>query len=213
MESIMMILEGILEVLVMIGSAVKVLLGILPFALVIIIAYLVYSYYDNLHYRRITASRILELDNLPRGKLRYLMLYLLGWLGYEETFEEEPKHDDKEEAKTTLHKRPEGVDMLIEKDGTRFAVLVETRRNGVGQRLFKKLEDAMERYNCEKGIIINNGEFDTFDRDAAGYGDIELWNRERIIRELLALQGIEDTKGRGFNYHARNFFRWVWHGG
>ncbi len=106
----------------------------------------------------------------------------------------------------------EDLDMLVEKDGTRYAVLVEKQERGVGQRFIKKMENAMEKYNCEKGIIVNNGEFDDLDQAAAGYGDIELWDRERIIQELLTLQGIEDTQNRGVTYHLRKFFSWVWYG-
>ncbi len=212
MESVKAIFGGILEILVMVGSAVQVLLGILPIIFIIVIGYLVYTYREDLHYQRIAGSRILELDNLSPQKLRYLMLYLLGWLGYKEIIENEPVEDE-EKKNVDRNKGYEGVDILIEKDGTRFAVLVEKRERGVGQRVFKKLENAMDKYNCEKGIIINNGEFDNPDREAAGYGDIELWGRERIMRELLALQGVEDTQNRGFTFHLRNFFSWVWYGG
>ncbi len=89
MESVKEIFGGILEILVLVGSTVKVLLGILPFVFIIVVGYLVYSYREDLHCRRIAGSRILELDNLPLKKLRYLMLHLLGWLGYEEVIEEE----------------------------------------------------------------------------------------------------------------------------
>lgn len=210
MDSIMTIFELILDFLAMVGSAVNVLLVILPFVIIIVTGYIVYCYFDELHCRRIAGSRILELDNLPPGKLRHLMLYLLGTLGYEAIVEEEPAENENEKAEQN---KMLGAVILVKKDETRFAVLAESRTHGVGQGVFTRLENAMDRYNCEKGIIINNGNFDSFDRDAAGYGDIELWDRERIIRELLALQGIEDPKGRGITFHLGNFFRWVWNGG
>lgn len=214
MDIIIMIFEGVLDVLVMVGSAVKVLLGILPFVFIIIIAYLIFSYREDLQYRRITGSRILELDSLPAVKLRFFMLYLLRWLGYEEPAEEEaPENNDQSKNDQQSVREPEGVDILVEKDGIRYAVLIERKENGVGQRAFRKLEHGMERYNCEKGIIINTGYFNNYDQEAAGYGDIELWDRQVLIKELLNLQGIEDNKGRGFNYYFQNFFRWVWHGG
>ncbi len=211
MESVKAIFGGILEILVLVGSTVKVLLGILPFLFIIIVGYLIYSYREDIHCRRIAGSRILELDNLPLQKLRYLMFHLLGWLGYEEVIEEEPLEGE-EKKNVDQNKIKEDLDMLVEKDGIRFAVLVEKRGMGVGQRFIKKLENAMEKYNCAKGIIINNGEFDELDQATAGYGDIELWDRERIIKELLTLQGLEDTQNRGFTYHLRNFFSWVWYG-
>ncbi len=205
----MRIFELILDFLAMVGSAVNVLLAILPFVAILFAGYLVYCYLDDLHCHRIAGSRILELDNLPPGKLRYLMLYLLDTLGYEAIVEEEPAEGENGKAE---QKKLLGAFILVKKDETRFAVLAESRKNGVGQGVFTKLENAMDRYNCERGIIINNGKFNSFDRDAAGYGDIELWDRERIIRELLALQGIEDPKGRGIAFHFGNFFRWVWNG-
>lgn len=207
-----MIIEGILEVLVMVGSAVKVLLNILPFIFLLIIIYLIFSYREDLHYRRINGSRILELDSLNKKRLCLFMAYLMRWLGYEEV----PRpvtEEDAEEEPLYWKKDQETVDIVVDKEENRYAVLVEKRENGVGQQVFRKLEYAMEKYGCNKGIIINTGFFNSIDEEAASYGDIELWDREKLIRELLNLQGIEDTQGRDFNYHFKNFFRWVWHGG
>ena len=212
MEIATMIFSRLLEVLVLVGSAVKVLLKALPVIGLIIFVYLIHAYRDEMHSRRISNSRIRALDNLSLLKLRFFMKFFLTWMGYEEIVSEKEKETG--EVKSQREKNyQDDVDILVVKEGIRYAVLVEKKQNGVGNAVFKKLEDAMEKYNCEKGIIINNGMFSKRDQQEAGYGDIELWDRNKLIQDLLYLQGVEDTHGLSIHYYFHNFVRWVWRGG
>ncbi len=213
MELVISVFEQVMGGMILLGSATQTLVKFLPLIILAVLAYLIFSYRDDLFFRRIAASRIMELDKLSRPKLRLFMRFFMQWLGYEEMVDHGDLLAD-EEARWKKNKdKRENVDLLMQKEETCYAVLVEAKENGVGRAAFQKLESAMEKYNCTKGIIINIGYFNKFDQQEAAYGDIELWDREKIIKGLLSLQGIEDTRGHGFGFYFQDFWRWVWRGG
>ncbi|MEW5922198.1 MAG: restriction endonuclease [Bacillota bacterium] len=207
------IFNRLLDAIILLGSVTQVLVKFLPLILVVILAYMIYGYRDDLYYRRIAGSRIAELDKLSLVKMRFFMGFFMQWLGYEVIIKEEEPPEGEERREYRGKSKREDVDLLVQKEGIRYAVLVEVKENGVGNKVFQKLEEAMAKYNCGKGIIINNGRFNKIDHQEAGYGDIELWDRDKLIRDLLYLQGIEDPKGHGFGFYFHDFLRWVWRGG
>ncbi len=100
-------------------------------------------------------------------------------------------------------------DALVKKDGKKYAVMVEKKESGISPRIFNRLEKAMVDHDCDHGIIINNGSFTDEELEQGKLRSIEMWDRDRIIRELLRLQGKEDTKGQPFLFYVNDFFRWI----
>ena len=102
--------------------------------------------------------------------------------------------------------------MILVKDDIRYGVLLERKTHGVGRLAFNKLEKAMGERHCEEGIIINNGLFSKGDLEEGRQRNIRMWDREWLIKELLNLQGLEDTAGKDFKYYFYDFWRWALRG-
>ncbi len=100
-------------------------------------------------------------------------------------------------------------DALVKKDGKKCAVMVEKKDSGISPRIFNRLEKAMGDHDCDHGILINNGSFSEEELEQGELRFIEMWDRDRIIKELLRLQGKEDTKGQPFLFYVKDFFRWI----
>lgn len=206
MDTLKMVLGRVTDLLALIGSAVGVLVYIILFALAIFFMIMLFYYLDYLKMKRIRLSRITEIDRLSLPKLKLFIKTLFSLMGYEIVSEEEKKEgkDTKEEEK-----RKSPVDALVVKDGKKYALIIEKREKGVGKRLLDRLKRAILDHGCQGGIIINNGNFSPEELEEGRLMGLELWDRNRLIRELLTLQGKEDPAGRGFSFYIWDFFRWL----
>jgi len=205
MDTIAIITDYIAAALTVTGSAVKVLLYFLPFIAALFAAVAVLHYRDDLRDRRLSSSRIGELDYMSAGRYKKFVLSFLRLLGY--TVEEMPG----ENRRGRLVKHPE-VDALAEKDGSRYAVVARKWDQGMGTHVLVRLERTMQKYGCSKAIIVNNGVFEPVELEEGEKKGIELWDREKLIKELLRLQGREDPGGRELSYYVNDFWKWLWGG-
>ncbi len=220
MEIVNSILSSITDILALAGSVVKVLLNFLPLIIGVFLIVAVLNYRDELKYKRITFSRINEIDNLPLHKFKLFLRSLLSWRQYEVTIPEEEvpeKEVPEEETKERQNKEEKKnsgltVDLLTEKEGVRYAVLVERKEKGVGETAFYKLAKGMEQFDCGAGLLINNGRFTEEELQEAAAKNIKLWDRDKLIKELLRLQSLEDTADRSFAFYIKDFCNWVWKG-
>ena len=146
------------------------------------------------------------------------MKAFLGWKGFHEETPL-PEDDEENEEEDYLEsvkeeKKKTGIDeiLILVKDGIRYGVLLERKKLGVGRLAFNKLEKAMGERHCEEGIIINNGLFPEGDLEEGKARNIRMWDREWLIKELLDMQGLEDTAGKDFKYYFYDFWRWALRG-
>jgi|GEM_PF-1829752 len=105
-----------------------------------------------------------------------------------------------------------GDPLILIKDGVRYGVLLEKKEHGVGLLAFNKLEKAIGEYGCQEGLIINNGAFSVEDIEESKARNIELQDREWLIKNLLNIQGVEDTAGKDFAFYFQGFWRWALRG-
>lgn len=210
----------IIDVLAVIGAAARELLILIPLILAAVFWVLIGNYRDELSFRRLRQSRIGEIDELNYPKYCLFMKAFLTSIGFNEEIlpaEEEEENEDNGkylETNTKKEKKKADIDepLVFIKDGIRYGVLLEKKKLGVGPLAFNKLEKVMGERECQEGIIINNGLFSKVDLAEGKARDINLWDREWLIKKLLEMQGFEDTEGKDFNYYFYDFWRWALRG-
>jgi len=226
LDTITTIFGHIINALVVIGAATKVLVIMIPLFLVAVFWILVGNYREELSFRRFRFSRIGEIDELDPQKYFFLMKAFLGWMGFNEEIplpaedeeDEKTKEDDnfweKKDKKNDNKKKKPGMEepLILVKEGIRYGVLLERKKFGVGRFAFNKLEKAMGERDCQEGIIFNNGFFSKEDLEEGRARNIRMWDRDWFIKELLEMQGFEDTAGKDFKYYFQDFWRWALRG-
>lgn len=208
MELIEVVLDYLSHILINIGMAVEVLARFLPLVAAIFLMITFLTYLDEVKFRRISGSRISEIDSMSPEKYRLFLKTLLSLLGY--TIENQAEEELEGEAdEAQLFQSKISVDALITKQERRTAVFFVRKSNGVGTPILDRLQQAMSAHNCQAGLIINSGYFTPEEKKEAEARGIHLWNRDRLIRELLRVQGIEDPKGKDAFAFLGNFWRWL----
>ena len=74
-----------------------------------------------------------------------------------------------------------GADIVAEKDGVKCAFQCKRFNNKVGPKVVGEVLRGMNRYKCQKGIIVTNNYFSVQAIKEAQISQIELWNRKTII--------------------------------
>ena len=224
------IFNKIVEFLTLVGSVAQELLILLPFVVIIFLTLAILNYREELHFNRISSSRIADIDQLDQKRYYLFMIAFLGWLGYSEdvtipentennTDEDEPAPQKPQQKpipinplKIDRNKIKFGEPLVLMKDGIRYGILPEKKDLGIGTLAFNKLEKVMGENNCQEGIIMNSGYFSEDDLEEGATRNIELRDREWLIKMLLNVQGFEDTRGKDFSYYFHDFWRWAIHG-
>ena len=237
------IFHKIVDFLTTVGSVAQELLILVPFAVIIFLTLAVLNYREELHFNRMSSSRIADIDQLDQKRYYLFMIAFLGWMGYNEEyyppqkkaknvgiFDDEDDEIIEEDSTTESEQKPEplirplnplmldknkikfGEPLVLIKDEIRYGVLPEKKDLGVGTTAFNKLEKVMGENNCQEGIIINNGFYSDVDLEEGLTRNIELHDRDWLIKMLLNVQGFEDTQGKDFSYYFHDFWRWALYG-
>jgi restriction system protein len=125
-------------------------------------------------------SAITDIDCLHWREFEKLVQELFERLGYE--------------TKYVGGKRDHGADVIASRNGTRIAIQVKHRgkkhRSGnlrwTGERGVQQVVTALPLYECSHGIVVTNTTFAPKTAEVADAHGIELWDRERLIREMAS---------------------------
>ena len=80
-----------------------------------------------------------------------------------------------------------GADLIVASDGRRTAVQVKRWKKRVGPHAVQEAVAAKAKYNCQEALVVTNSYFTVAARELAKANGVELWNRERLARELLSV--------------------------
>ena len=81
-----------------------------------------------------------------------------------------------------------GADLILEKDGVRTAVQAKRYQKNVGVRAVQEAAAAKGKYGCDQAMVVINSQYTKAAVELAAANAVELWGRERLLRELLAIQ-------------------------
>lgn len=73
---------------------------------------------------------------------------------------------------------------VLLREGVRTALLVRRGRRPAGRGIVADAHAAMARLGCSRAIVIHTGGFATGVRTRVASSPVELWDRERLTREL-----------------------------
>lgn len=79
-----------------------------------------------------------------------------------------------------------GADLVIEKDNAIIAVQAKRYNDKVSLGAVQEVVGAIAHYSCNGGMVITNSNFTKAAFELANSNNIELWDREKLISEILA---------------------------
>lgn len=84
-----------------------------------------------------------------------------------------------------------GVDLILEKNGERVAVQAKRYNHEQGYKVnYKAVQEVAAGkavYHCTKGLVITNSFFTESAKELARCNNIELWDRQELIRQFKLL--------------------------
>ncbi len=77
-----------------------------------------------------------------------------------------------------------GADLVLEKDGARTVVQAKRWKNDVGVKAVQEVVAAKAHYRAQHALVVTNSRFTTQAIQLARSNGVELWDRDRLAREL-----------------------------
>ncbi|MBX3010820.1 MAG: restriction endonuclease [Caldilineaceae bacterium] len=84
-----------------------------------------------------------------------------------------------------------GADLIVEKDGIRTAVQAKCFNGTVGLNAVQQVVAAMPFYECNRAIVVTNSYFSQAAQELANANHVELWDRKRLTKMILASHALE----------------------
>jgi restriction system protein len=144
--------------------------------IIFLVSALVVWIYVAKHQRRMKALRQSGADQIDQMSGRefeerlWLLFKDLGW-----TVEATPISGDW------------GADLIISKDGERIAVQAKRYSKPVGVQAIQEAVTAQAKYGCTGSMVVTNNDYTRQARELARHNQTVLWNRERLVSEMLNL--------------------------
>lgn len=79
-----------------------------------------------------------------------------------------------------------GADLIVEKDSIKTAVQAKRYNDNVSLGAVQEVVGAMAHYSCCSGMVITNSYFTKAAIELACSNHIDLWDRDRLIKEILS---------------------------
>lgn len=89
-------------------------------------------------------------------------------------------------VKVTPGSGDQGVDVLAQKDGIKYAVQCKRYSSDLGNKPVQEVHAGKAIYHCHVGVVITNQHFTTGAKELAAATDTLLWDREWIHKYLLS---------------------------
>jgi len=77
-----------------------------------------------------------------------------------------------------------GADLIIQQPGVKTVVQAKRRKKSIGIRAIQEAYGAKGYYKADKALVIISSKFSAPAKDMAEKNDVELWNRQRLMKEL-----------------------------
>lgn len=84
----------------------------------------------------------------------------------------------------------QGVDVVAEKDGLKYAVQCKRYNSDLGNTPVQEVFTGARFYNCQVGVVMTNRNFTTGAKDAASVTGVLLWGRSWILQYLYKKHGV-----------------------
>jgi restriction system protein len=133
---------------------------------------------------RLASSGIYEIDRLSGAVFEQYLELLFRRLGWR--------------VERTRAAGDYGGDLVVSRDGARTVVQAKRYSKPVGVRAVQEVVAAKRAYDCTEAMVVTNSRFTKQAAHLAGKNDVELWDRDVLVRQLTAAGG----RGRLRRQHA-----------
>lgn len=122
-----------------------------------------------------------HIDAMEGHEFEHFIANLLRKLGYEN-------------VEVTRGSGDQGVDVLAEKDGVRYAIQCKCYSSDLGNTPVQEVNTGKTIYHCHVGVVVTNRYFTQGAKDAAKATGTLLWDRNRLQQMVAQVQGISSTE-------------------
>lgn len=144
-------------------------LGVLTGVGLVLIGWAIYKYSRRFQ-TRFDIISIEEIDKMDPTDFEHLIAGLFRLRGYQVTVT--PRSGDK------------GADVIVERKGQRTAIQAKRYGNNADHKGVQEVYGSLNYYKCSKGIVITNRYFTKTAQELARVNHIELWDRDRLLKEI-----------------------------
>lgn len=113
-------------------------------------------------------KQIYSIDTMDGHSFEYFCAEILSSQGYEE-------------VKVTRGSGDQGVDILAERDGIKYAIQCKRYAQPVGNKAVQEIYTGKNFYDCHVGIIMTNNYFTQSAKEVARKNGIILWDRDKLM--------------------------------
>lgn len=113
------------------------------------------------------------IDQMQGPKFELFFIKLLQNSGYEN-------------VQSTGGSGDQGVDVLAEKDGIRYAIQCKRYSHALGNTPVQEVNAGRQHYGCHVGVVVTNNYFTAGAKELASSCKVLLWDREKLIEMLKA---------------------------
>lgn len=133
------------------------------------------------------------IDNMEGHDFEYFCADVLQRQGYEN-------------VEVTKSSGDQGVDVLAERDGIRYAVQCKRYSQSVGNKAVQEIYAGKKFYHCHVGIVMTNNYFTQSAKDLAREDGIILWDKDYLIRFLEMDDSFEFSNKKMYNSNTASVF-------
>jgi restriction system protein len=142
------------------------IVGIIVFSLAKLI-----PYYAKV--RRVRNSNIHNVDSMTGDQFEEFLVIFFKQLGYP--------------AKKTKRTRDHGADVLLEVNGQRVVVQAKREKSKISNSAVQQVVASKAIYDAEVAWVVTNSYYTDAAKELAHANNVQLWDRDRLIKELSKL--------------------------
>lgn len=129
-------------------------------------------------------------DKMTVAKAELLTIDLMEGHDFENWCAEALRNSGFTNVTVTPGSGDQGVDIVAEKDGLRYAVQCKRYNSDLGNTPVQEVFTGARFYNCHVGVVITNRNFTSGAKDAAAATGVLLWGRSWILQYLYQKHGV-----------------------
>lgn len=139
----------------------------------VMVAYLVYTMYENIKYRKLLRmSGIAEVDLMDGIQFEHFLRELFERLGYE--------------VKLTKESGDFGADLILKKDSAKIAVQAKRYKKAVGIKAVQEISASVKVYNADTAWVVTNSTYTKAASDLAKANHVKLIDRDQLVQMINA---------------------------
>lgn len=114
-------------------------------------------------------SAVIDIDNMEGHQFEYFCADVLRRNGYKNVY-------------VTKGSGDQGVDILAERDGIKYAIQCKRYSNVIGNSAVQEVHAGAKFYGCHIGIVVSNNSFTKSAHELADKIGVVLWDRKELLK-------------------------------